>query len=288
MSTVDTPPVAERHDPRSDSWLRRHRLVAFFVLSYVLAWWSWPLSAMGLMEDSFWPAGPLVAAIVVLSFADGRAGWRDLGARLIRWRVGWQWYAVGVLLPLSGLAAAAALNVTVWDAPSPVFADLAWSGFALAFVVRWVNPLDGPLGEEPGWRGYALPRMQATMSPLVTAVVLGLVVAGWHLPLVFYDDLGVAGLPGTFVITIVYVWFFNHTNGSLLMALLFHVSQGSITFSDLGFAGADLSRMDALSAMVWAVIAIGVLVLDRRAWRRAPRLATYPVADRPAPARVTA
>ncbi len=267
MSTVDKP---VRGEARPDSWLRRHRLVAFFVLSYVLAWWSWPLAALGLMDNAFWAAGPLAAALVMLSLTEGRAGWRDLGSRLIRWRVGWRWYAVAVLLPLAALTAAAALNVTVWGAPSPVFADLAWSGFALAFVLRWVNPLDGPLGEEPGWRGYALPRMQATISPLTAAIVLGLVATGWHLPLVFYGDLGVAGLPGTFVITIVYVWFFNHTKGSVLMALLFHISQGSITFSDLGFTGADLSRMDTLSATVWAVIAIGVLALDHRAWDKAP------------------
>jgi hypothetical protein len=62
------------------------------------------------------------------------------------------------------------------------------------------------------------------------------------------------------------------------------VGQGS----GLGFTGGDLSRMDTLNAMVWAVIAIGVPTLDRRAWRRAPRLATYPVADRPAPASATA
>jgi hypothetical protein len=54
--------------------------------------------------------------------------------------------------------------------------------------VRLVNPMDGPLGEEPGWRGFAVPRMQARTSPLVTAVILGVLVAGWQLPLVFAGD----------------------------------------------------------------------------------------------------
>lgn len=266
------------------SWLRQHRLVSFFVLSYVLAWWSWPLSALGVMDQSFWAIGPLIAALVLLALTEGRAGFRDLGARLVRWRVGWQWYAVAILLPLSALAAVAALNVGLWDAPSPVLAELGWSGFALAFAVRLVNPLDGPIGEEPGFRGYALPRMQARWSPLVSAMILGVVVAGWHLPLVFYDDLGIAGLPGSFAITIVYVWLFNRTGGSLLLTILFHVAQGSILFKDLGFTGADLSRMDGLNAMVYLLIAAGVLILDRSAWSAAPPSATYVVPDRPAPA----
>jgi hypothetical protein len=68
---------------------------------------------------------------------------------------------VAIALPLAALVAAAALNIGLWGAPGPVL--------ALAFALRLVNPLDGPIGEEPGWRGYALPRMQATRSPLVAA-----------------------------------------------------------------------------------------------------------------------
>jgi hypothetical protein len=98
---------------------------------------------------------------------------------------------------------------------------------------------------------------------------------------VFYDDLGIAGLPGSFAITIVYVWLFNRTGGSLLLTILFHVAQGSILFKDLGFTGADLSRMDGLNAVVYLLIAAGVLILDRSAWSAAPPSATYVVPDRP-------
>jgi membrane protease YdiL (CAAX protease family) len=60
---------------------------------------------------------------------------------------------------------------------------MAWPTLALVFAVRFVNPLDGPLGEEPGWRGYALPQLQTGRAPLGAALILGLFVALWHLPL---------------------------------------------------------------------------------------------------------
>ena len=84
------------------TWTRRHRLVAFFGLTFLLSWWSWPFYAVDLAPTAFFPCGPLVAALVVIGVADGRAGYRDLGARMIRWRVGWTWWLVAVGTPLGG------------------------------------------------------------------------------------------------------------------------------------------------------------------------------------------
>jgi hypothetical protein len=72
----------------------------------------------------------------------------------------------------------------------------------------------------------------------------------------------------TFAITLVYVWLFNRTGGSVLMTMLFHVAQGT-GYAFLGFAGADAARMDWLTGALWCVLAIAVVVVDRAAWRRA-------------------
>jgi uncharacterized protein len=254
------------------SWIKDHRLVTFFVLSYALAWWAWPLYGLGIFSElMFFAIGPLLAALIVIAIAEGRPGFRDLGSRIIRWRVAWYWYAVAVGFPLAVRFVTAMVNVGPGGAPAPEWTDLAWSSFALAFLVRLVNPMDGPLGEEPGWRGFALPRMQARMSPLVSAVILGVLVAGWHLPLVVDGDIGPIGLVSTFSITIFYVWLFNHARGSVLLTLIAHSTQGSITMSDLGFVGADLSRQEWLECVAWSIVAIGVIVLDRAAWQKAPR-----------------
>jgi membrane protease YdiL (CAAX protease family) len=259
------------------SWIRNHRLVTFFALAYLLGWWAMILYWIGVWPaTTFIPAGPLVAAIIVIAAAEGRAGFRDLCARMVRWRVPWYWYAVAIGLPLAVRFGSLLLNT---DAAAPDWTHLAWSSFALAFLARLVNPLDGPLGEEPGWRGFATPRLQAVLSPVTSAVLLGMVVAGWHLPLVLIDDIGPIGLATTFSITIVYAWLFNRTGGSVLLTMLFHSAQGAPTMGDLGLTGAGLARQEFIEFVVWSVVAAGVLVANRSAWRR-DRVPTYPPVHR--------
>jgi uncharacterized protein len=263
-----TTPLPGATRPGPVGWVRRHRLIAFFVLAYVFAWWSWPLNQFDIWpRQTFHAVGALLAAIVVIAVAEGRAGFADLGRRMIRWRVPWYYYAFALLLPLVVRAVTAALNTA---APDPDWLHLSWSGFLVVFLVRLVNPLDGPMAEEPAWRGFAVPRMQQRMSPRITAVVLGVLVALWHLPLV--GDTGWIGIVSTFSITFVYVWLFRRTGGSVLLTLLFHNAQGFITMTDLGYRGDALSRQQWLEFFAWTVIAVVLLTADRPAWRTgAPR-----------------
>jgi membrane protease YdiL (CAAX protease family) len=255
-------------------WITGHRLITFFVLAFVLAWWSWPLYQLDIWpRQAFNAVGALIAAIIVIAVADGRAGFRDLGRRIVRWRVPWYFYAFALLLPVAVRFGVALVN----PAPTPDWAGLAWGSFALMFLVRLVNPLDGPMAEEPSWRGFAVPRMQAARSPLGTAVILGVLVALWHLPLI--GDTGVIGIAATFSITIVYVWLFNRTGGSVLLTLLFHNAQGFIRIGDLGYTGADLNRQEWLEFVAWSLVALALVVFDRAAWRSAPPSAIY---DQPA------
>ena len=265
--------------PSIVTWTRRHRLAAFFGLTFFVSWWSWPLQALDLTPNAHWPWGPLVAALVVIGVTEGRSGYRTLGARMIRWRVGWQWWLVALGTPLALLAVASFANVAIWGAPAPVLASMGWSAIALVFAIRIVNPLDGPLGEEPGWRGYALPQLQARRSPLASTAILGVFVALWHLPLVVTGQLFAFGLVVTFFITFVYSWLFNHTGGSVLMTMLFHIAQGTVTYAALGFTGADAARMDWITGVLWCALAVVLVVVDRKAWRTAPASA---IADRPA------
>jgi hypothetical protein len=97
------------------------------------------------------------------------------------------------------------------------------------------------------------------------------------------------GLPTTFAVTFFYFWLFNRTGGSVLLTLLSHNVQGVITIGSFGFVGADLARIEYLGFVAWVLIAIGVVVLDRKAWRSAPPEAVYPPPQAvTAPSRVTA
>lgn len=79
------------------SWIRRHPLVCFFVLAYLIAWVGVACYAAGLLpEPLFLPCGPLVAALVVIGVTEGRPGYRTLLSRMTRWRVGWVWWAAAL------------------------------------------------------------------------------------------------------------------------------------------------------------------------------------------------
>jgi membrane protease YdiL (CAAX protease family) len=254
-------------------WVRQHRLTSFFALAYLLSWLPWAFDAAGLsLGTPFFPGGPLVAALIVIAFADGRRGFRELGSRLIRWRVGWIWYAVALGLPVLMVLVTGVL-MWVLGAPAPDLSAIAWADVALVLAFRMVNPADSALGEEPGFRGYALPHLQDRLSPLAAAGVLGVLTAGWHIPLVALGNLGWIGLPSTVLIAFLYVWLFNRTGGSLLMAVLFHASQGAFTFGMLGFTGAAHDRAAYVYFGVLVVAVAAVVGGDRAAWRRAPESA---------------
>jgi hypothetical protein len=265
--------------------VRGHPLVAFFVLAYALAWWAWPLYAWSGFPVPFFPCGPLLAALIVVAVTAGRPGLRALGARMLRWRVGWRWYAVVLGLPLALHAATAALAVAL-GAPAPSLARLGPpTGLLLLFALRLVDPLDGPLGEEPGWRGFALPGLQATRSPLAAAGLLGALAAGWHLPLLFVSGEPALDLLQPFAFAFVAAWVVNHTGGSGFMALLLHAAEGTLQSGALWAPGAGAEQAQTLYPLVWCAAAVAVVVFDRRLWW--PRRPAAP-APTPAPGRVPA
>src|SRR3712207_2818137 len=160
------------------SVVRRHPIITFFVLSYAISWAFLPIESV-----RFLPSGPLLAALIVIPITQGWSGLRELGSRMIRWRVRWYWYAVAIGVPLAVHLAIVGLNVAAGaGVPSLTFTSL--TTFLIIFAVRLVNPADGPLGEHPGWNGVALPGLQgAGYSPLLATMILAPLVAGWHLPL---------------------------------------------------------------------------------------------------------
>jgi uncharacterized protein len=244
------------------SAVRRYSIVTFFVLAYALAWGFVPFGSFGAFA-------PLLAALIVIPLTQGLSGLRELGFRMIRWRVGWIWWVLAIGVPLGVHLVNAGLNVAAGaGVPSLAFGSL--STFLLMFAVRMVNPTDGPLGEEPGWRGFALPGLQNTLSPLAATMILAVLITGWHLPLFFLEEGGlqppilVGGLLTTVAVTFWYTWLFNRTGGSVLMTLVAHNIEGSIQAQGWTYM------------CVWLAVAIGLVVFDWQYWRGpAPAPATF-------------
>ena len=227
------------------SVVRRYPLIVFFVLAYVFSWWPWPLYAFGLSPSPIIAFGPFLAAILVLALTTGKGGVVTLLRRMVRWRVRPVWYAVALLLPVAISGGAALLNVVVLGASAPSPAELgAWSGLVPTFFLLLLVPGIGGAWEEPGWRGYALPKLQGGHSALLASLILGVVWAFWHLPLMVIGQIHLSDPVFIVAWTVVFTWVFNNTNGSVLIAMLMHNIHNVISgyyFSAM-FSGADWVR----------------------------------------------
>lgn len=267
--------------------VRHHPTVSFFVIAYGLSWLAWlpyvlSQDGTGVLGFSF-PAwlgstqiagmllgaylGPLTAAFTVTALAEGRVGLRAWRGRLTHWRVGWRWYlAVGLGVPASIVVASLALP-GAWTAVAlPSLALLA-----IYLPVLVLQFFTSAAAEEPGWRDFALPRLQRRFGALPGTVVLGLLWGGWHLPLFLTDwggypeigwDYPVEFVLGCVPISIVMTWVFNRTGQGLPLLMIFHASINT-TFSSVWsavFPGMDLQR-DPLHATVLAATIVAVLVI---------------------------
>ena len=247
------------------SVVRRYPLIVFFVLAYVFSWWPWPLYAFGLSPSPIIAFGPFLAAILVLALTTGKGGVVTLLRRMVRWRVRPVWYAVALLLPVAISGGAALLNVVVLGASAPSPAELgAWSGLVPTFFLLLLVPGTGGAWEEPGWRGYALAKLQGGHSALLASLILGVVWAFWHLPLMVIGQIHLSDPVYIVAWTVVLTWVFNNTNGSVLIAMLMHNIHNVISggyFSAM-FSGADWVRQGWLLVALWCAVAAIVVVVN--------------------------
>jgi uncharacterized protein len=153
----------------------------------------------------------------------------------VHWRVGVQWY----LVTLVGVPVLMFLSFVIVPGALADFVGPDWSFVPLylsEFVVVLFIPPGGPLLEEGGWRGFALPRIQRLHGPLVGTLVLGALWGLWHLPF-FFGPLAMTSPDATFVsasialvlftigligLSVVMTWVLNNCGGSVLMAILLH------------------------------------------------------------------
>lgn len=175
--------------------------------------------------------GPSLAAFTVVGMTSGRDGLRVWLARCLQWRGRRGWMTLAFLSPLAVLTLAAATHRTLGGVipPSPAVGHtaLVLANFGLVFLVG------GPLGEELGWRGYALPAIQERLGWRSASLVLGSIWGVWHLPLFFVagSSQNQGSLLAFFVLivatSVFYTWLFNRSAGSVVPALLLHTASNS-------------------------------------------------------------
>lgn len=246
---------------------QQHPIAAFFILAFTSSWGLVPL-ADGIYESTqsvplalplaLLATGPLVSALLVSAMIGGKAGILALLRKFTVWRVGWHWYVVALLLQPALNLTAIYLNVSLGAPAPPVAAFGPWSALLGAFVLRLVNPWDGPMMEELGWRGFAQPRWQQRYAPLTAVLILAVLVAFWHLRLIPSGDYSWTAIPGTIAVTILYGWVYNATGGSVLLPLLMHAVEPLV---NANFTGVYQTRYVVVRVSVYAVTAVIVVLL---------------------------
>jgi membrane protease YdiL (CAAX protease family) len=241
----------------------------YFLLAYLLSWCAYvPLALQGQGLLSGIPNwlhlaagyGPLLAAFIVTAATGGGAGLRELLGRMTRWRIGWRWLAAALSpLALFGVVVLVMRVVTgTWQAASGFGQVAELPGLnGLAGWLAWIF-ISG-LGEETGWRGFALPRLQARYSARDASFMLGLLWAGWHAPVFFYNyELSLffvlAFVVGIVAGSMVLTWLYNSTGGSVFATILWHGSYNAVV------AGSD----GAVAAAITAAVILAFILIVRR------------------------
>jgi len=213
-----------------------------------------------------WTWIPAIAALLAAALTGGRGALRELGSRLVRWRVGWQWYVVVILGPAVFSLAVAGVYTLFggsWAEAAPP-AILAGPLLLLPLFLAILTLTDG-LGEELAWRGFALPRLLTRYNALVASVVLGVIWALWHLPLLWTQGNGMFHLPVWLLLldltakSILFTWVFLHTRGSVLIAMLFHGATNLFLVSPEVASTGDFQV--AVLAMVAKWVLVGIVLL---------------------------
>jgi uncharacterized protein len=253
---------------RTQSLVLWHPLISFFVLTYAGAWLLWaplaifrdhvpgPLAFVLLMLGSLVPS---TVGVLFVALLRGRSGVRTLLGRLLRARIGLRWYLAVVALAVPALFAV--WVSTLLGGPTPVVATTI-AAVVMSFLFS-IFP-GSAVGEELGWRGFALPRLQIRHSALAASLIVGAAWGIYHFPLFLLGSpirplaLFLPFAIGCVIMSIFYTWMYNGTGGSLLIVVLLHAATNlplTVVYAPLGERVVPVFwLLDAMLALTAAVL----------------------------------
>lgn len=265
--------------------MRQHPLFFFFLISYAFSWITvipFLLAEWGILSGDYRLAfivksfGPFLAAYILIRLTEGKEGLSRFRSSFRQLRAGWVWY----LLILLGIPGLILLGIILQPGTLADFQGMktGWPVFYLVnFIVVFFG--GGPLGEEPGWRGFALPHMQQRYGPLWGTLFLGVLWTCWHLP-DFLSPSAQGGGPGTGLATfltnfpifllmvialaILFTWIYNHTRESIFLAILAHASINTPQLALVPlFPALDFTQLNLAILIAFGVPALLILILTR-------------------------
>ena len=277
-------------------FITKNKILLFFVLAYAISWTCWIINliiargydyGLDMVEIAgsavlvVWVIcsitalyGPVISAVLLTAFSEGKTGLRDFVRRIVKWRVGIQWYLMVLLIPLTIIIAIpVSINLyfggTIQDTLQPQVGLLA----AVINIIPYLILTGGQ--EEPGWRGFAQPKLEERFNATIATLIIGTLWFFWHLPLYIwipyvsqYESSLLRGLLFQIGIAFLLTWIYNSTK-SILMPILFHAIFNYIGSGDL--LGWNLvsraNEIDLNLLMIGATFAMTLLLL----WKYGPK-----------------
>ena len=211
----------------NSNFFEKNSLIIFFVLSFLITIISVAIIYFGTVVIidtlffyiSIW--SPTISAIIIAGIIGGWSEIKQLLSGFLKWKVGGFWYFAGFFLMIGPLIFTLFYLLLGGEAPG----NPGLTG-GLIFITVINTIINGPLSEEAGWRGFALPKLESRFGSLISSLILGIIWACWHIPFYFIEP----RMPFyifivlVLVITILMTWGYNSTKGSLLITVIFHFS----------------------------------------------------------------
>jgi len=243
-------------------------LIAYFILAFVISWAigvPLALTHQGIIPKILphWthyliPLGPLLSALIITLFNDGLPGLKDIFRRMFMLKVCPKWWFISFSPLILGSILLFIINRITGSAVS--LSDLGMLNYlpplGMWALLLWF--LTFGIGEETGWRGFALPRLQKGRTALSAALILAAVWALWHLPQFFYlfDPLvAPVWLVGLFAGSVILTWLYNSTSDSVFMVAIWHAC-----FNFIAASQADVGILQAVLIVVIILIAVIVII----------------------------
>jgi uncharacterized protein len=243
---------------------RRYQLTTFFTLTLGLTWAAFIpyYNSYHAGEDGipWFTFGPMVAGFVMAGVTGGFMAVKSIAASVVRWKVHPIWYAAAIGVPFGAQFVSALLN-PLFGSAAPAWGNIPPIMEILPMILIFAI-FSGPLGEEIGWRGFALPRLLETRSATSASLILGSVWAIWHLPLALVGDFTTYGAFMPIIAAFAFTWVSQNARGSVLLAILMHVShQNSVRFLGKVFTESDHVQQQWLGAGIWLIVIAAILLI---------------------------
>ncbi|BAJ64756.1 CPBP family intramembrane glutamic endopeptidase [Anaerolinea thermophila] len=256
-------------EDKSITYQNYRNLVVYFILAYAISWTIGIPLALAKQEiiqpifpqwfHYFVAYGPMISALIVTWTSQGQQGLKELWGRIIKWRVGGIWWLVALSPLIIGFLVALVMNLLTNTKIS--LSELGEIHFlpplGIGALFLWLVTFG--IGEEIGWRGYALPRLQKDRNALYATIILAFFWALWHLPQFFYlfdTSIAIGWVIGLFAGAIVFTWLFNSAEGSILILAIWHGCFNYISASNAG--NGLLAAVVSTIVMIWAIVVVFV------------------------------